>query len=91
MAYYNLFVPINNNIKTIILKTPEECLKQNTIINNLIKEGKQIVPTALYPNEIRISYIENIENIEDNKISDIKNVPTSYNIISHNLWSLHSS
>lgn len=83
MAYYNLFVPINNNIKTIILKTPEECLKQNTIINNLIKKGKQIVSTTLHPNEIRISYIENIE--------DNKNVPTSYNIMSQYSWSLYSS
>ena len=60
----NLFT---GNIKTIILNTPEGCLSANKIREKLIQEGHQLLPEALYPNEIRISYLEmEIENNQKN-------------------------
>ena len=59
------------NIKTIILNTPEECLSANKIREKLIQEGHQLLPEALYPNEIRISYLE-IENNQKNIIKTKK-------------------
>jgi len=50
------------NIKTIILNTPEECLSANKICEKLIQEGHQLLPEALYPNEIHISYLEKENN-----------------------------
>lgn len=49
-------------IKTIILNTPEECLLANKIREKLIHEGYQLLPEALYPNEIHISYFEKENN-----------------------------
>ena len=69
--WFNMIIPHNNNIKTIILKSPEECLNYQKILDDLIKKGYQILPSALYPNEIRISYIDPDNNINPNNI--IKN------------------
>jgi hypothetical protein len=60
----NLFT---GNTKTIILNTPEGCLSANKIREKLIQEGHQLLPEALYPNQIRISYLE-IENNQKNII-----------------------
>lgn len=74
MSYFNLVNPNIGVNKTIILKTPEECLKANSITKKLIEDGCQILPTVLFPNEIRISYIppfdkyQNSETPKDNNI-----------------------
>lgn len=60
-------ITTSNTIKTIILRSPEECLRANTIIEQLIKDGNRILPSALYPNEIRISYIS--KDIYDNSLN----------------------
>lgn len=69
--WFNMIIPHNNNIKTIILKSPEECLNYQKILDDLIKKGYQILPSVSYPNEIRISYIDPDNNINPNNI--IKN------------------
>jgi hypothetical protein len=62
----------SNYIKTIILKTPEQCLTANSIIKKLTDEGNQILPSVLFPNEIHISYIPK---------DVVSNQKTNYNII----------
>lgn len=57
MSYFNN-INFEQSVKTIILETPEECLRQNSIIKELINQGHQILPTALFPNQIHIRYIE---------------------------------
>ena len=64
-------------IKSIVLKTPEECFQANKIINQLVESGCQILPQALYPNEIRITYIESEKSTEF--IGSTAN--TNYNMI----------
>lgn len=61
----------SNYIKTIILRTPEECLTLNSIIKKLTDEGNQILPSSIFPNEIHISYIP----------KDVSNQKTNFNII----------
>jgi hypothetical protein len=56
-SYFSNIIP-TGNIKTIILNTPEGCLSVNKIREKLIKEGHHLLPEAIYPNEIRISYLE---------------------------------
>lgn len=68
----NFFSNIMSNlstgkIKTIILNTPEQCLSANKIREKLIQEGYRLLPEALYPNEIHISYFEK-ENNQKNTI-----------------------
>lgn len=61
-------------LKTIILnlKTPDECMRQKSIVEELIKQGNiQILPSALFPNEIHITYIHN-SNISDYNIVSTK-------------------
>jgi len=41
-----------------VLDTPEGCLSANTIRKKIIQEGHQLLPSALYPNKIVISYLE---------------------------------
>ena len=63
-SYFSNTTPniFTGNIKTIILNTPEECLSANRIREKLIQEGYQLLPDALYPNEIHISYFEKENN-----------------------------
>lgn len=59
-TYFSNIIPnlSTQNIKTIVLDTPEECLYANTIRKKIIQEGNQLLPSALYPNKIVISYLE---------------------------------
>ena len=76
MTFLDLITPINNcNIKTIILKDID-CLRANTIRDEIIKNGYQLMTSSLYPNEIRIHYIDNINNY-----NIAKNSENNYNII----------
>jgi len=63
-SYFSNTIPnlFTGNIKTIILNTPEGCLSANKIREKLIQEGHQLLPESLYPNEIRISYLEKESN-----------------------------
>jgi len=54
--------------KTIILRSPEDCLNYENIVKKLLSDGCQILPSAIYPNEIRISYIENIRELTPDNI-----------------------
>jgi len=65
MSYFNLITPsTNNSVKTIILQGVD-CLRANTIKEEIIKNGYQLLPESLYPNEIRIQYIVNNLNTND--------------------------
>jgi hypothetical protein len=59
-TYFSNIIPnlSTQNIKTIVLDTPEGCLSANTIRKKIIQEGHQLLPSALYPNKIVISYLE---------------------------------
>ena len=45
-------------------------MNANKIRERLIKEGKQLLPEALYPNEIHITYYEEYVNNTDNKTDE---------------------
>ncbi len=67
-----LNVDINFNVpvvKTIVLNTPEGCLRANSIRKRLVDEGNQLLPEALYPNEIRISYMEKVNKDSKNYVN----------------------
>ena len=87
MSYFNQIDPnFKSNVKTIILKTPEECLKQNSIIDELTKQGHQILPSVLFPNEIHISYLESERfnpNHNSSQKSDNISSKYSYKKLSH--------
>jgi len=70
MSYHNLLCS-PDNIKTITLQGID-CLRANTIIDNLIKEGCTIIPSALFPNEIRITYMS--PRIDNAAINDMDTV-----------------
>ena len=66
-TFYGDVIISHETVRTIHLTTPEECLNANKIIDQLVSEGHQIIPSALYPGEIRISYIsKNDINIDHN-------------------------
>jgi len=73
MSYFNLITPsTNNSVKTIILQGVD-CLRANTIKEEIIKNGYQLLPESLYPNEIRIQYIVNTnDNTNDTNIIQYK-------------------
>jgi hypothetical protein len=71
MSYYNL-INTTDNIKTIVLNTPEQCLSANTIRKKLVEDGHQLLPEALFPNEIHISYLEKKD--KNNTINNTINI-----------------
>ena len=73
------------SVKSIILNTPEGCLSANTIREKLIQEGHQLLPEALYPNMIKISYLEKSETSENDQKNMIYIVPGSYGVLFHKL------
>ncbi len=81
---YHKFLSVDS-VKTITLQGID-CLRANTIIDNLIKDGCTIIPSAPVPNAIQIQYISpRINNDKDfvsNNIADDVNAePTNYNVI----------
>jgi len=58
MSYFNNYLQ-TGPVKTIVLRTPEECLRAGQITKELIEDGNCILPSALYPNEVHISYVPN--------------------------------
>lgn len=92
MSYFNLITPSTNcSVKTIILQG-KDCLRANTIREEIIKNGYQLLPESLYPNEIKIQYIVNNVNTNDNT-NDINIISTSSHESSQSslLWWKHLS
>jgi hypothetical protein len=68
---YHKFLSVDS-VKTITLQGID-CLRANTIIDNLIKDGCTIIPSAPVPNAIQIQYISpRINNTSD----DVNAEPT---------------
>ena len=63
---YHKFLSVDS-VKTITLQGID-CLRANTIIDNLIKDGCTIIPSAPVPNAIQIQYIS--PRINNNNTAD---------------------
>jgi hypothetical protein len=78
--YFSYTVP-KLSVKTIVLDTPEGCLSANTIRKKLIQEGHQLLPESMHPNMVKISYLENSENSENDQKNMIFAESGSYGIL----------
>jgi hypothetical protein len=62
--YFSYIVP-KLLVKSIVFaNTPEGCLSANTIRKKLIQEGHQVIPELMYPNMVKVSYLEKSKNSE---------------------------
>jgi hypothetical protein len=85
MSYHKFLS--TDSVKTITLQGVD-CLRANTIIDNLIKDGCTIIPSALFPNEIQIRYVSS--RINNAAVNDIVIVPNNaavndMDIVSNNI------